>query len=132
MSAQKFSFQDEKALSYVKAAAESLLEQGRSMIEGLPVIMYKAGQAVNASIKDVFSECDFHFALFVEKDDDRPGRKFLGVSVLCSLQCLDVSTYYLNSDNAGLINFLTTELTADELTKTLYNFMKSVYDHVTK
>ncbi len=130
MSTQKISFQDERALSYVRTAAESLLEKGRIMIEGLPETMQKSGQAVNASIKDVFSECDFHFALYVEKDLSRPGRLFLGVSALCSLMCVSASSYYYNSDNSGILKYLTTGMTIDELTNTLYDLMKTVYRHV--
>lgn len=118
MSTQKISFQDERALSYVRTAAESLLEKGRDMIEGLPDIMYKGGQAVNASIKGVFSECDFHFALYVERDLSRPGRLFLGVSALSSLVCMSASSYYYNSDKTGILKYLTTGMTIDELTNT--------------
>ena len=132
MSTQKISFQDERALSYVRAAAESLLEQGRNMVDGLPDIMQKSGQAVNASIEGVFSECDFFFALYVEKDLNRPERMFLGLSSLCSLACLSASSYYFNGDKAGVVNYLGRKKFIDELTETLYDLMKSVYKHVTE
>lgn len=127
----KFSFKDERALEYVKIAAESLFEQGKSMITNLPDIMVKSGQAVNASIKGVFTECDFIFALFVEKDHRRPGRKLLGVSALSTLASMDVTQYLYNDFNAGLLGYLEKESTNDELVLELWCLMESVYNAAT-
>lgn len=124
----KFSFKDDRALEYVKIAAESMIEQGKSMITNLPDIMVKSGQAVNASIKGVFTECDFIFALFVEKDLRRPGRKFLGVSALSTLASMDVTQYLYNDFNAGLLEYLDKESTTDELVLELWCLMDSVYN----
>lgn len=127
----KFSFKDERALDYVKIAAESLVEQGKSMITNLPDIMVKSGQAVNAFIKGVFAECDFVFALFIEKDYRRPGRKFLGVSALSTLASMDVTQYLYNDYNAGLLEYLEKESTIEEIVLELCCLMESVYDAAT-
>jgi len=127
----KFSFKEEHALDYVKKVAESLIEQGKTMITNLPDIMVKSGQAVNASIKGVFTECDFIFALFVEEDKARPGKKFLGISVLTTLVCMDVSHYLYCDYNAGLIDYLEKELTTDKLVLELWFMMDSIYNAAT-
>ena len=124
----KISFKSEAALPYIEKAAESLREKGLALIHELPEEMIKSGAAVNESIKDVFEECDFTFAFFIEKDD-RPGRKFLGLSALTSLVCMDSSMYYMNSTNEGLISFVEKELPVSQLASDMKEMMESIYNH---
>lgn len=117
-------------MGYIHNAAQSLLSQGMKMIQSLPEgEMYISGKAVNADIKGVFSECDFMFALFVERDDDRPGRKFVGFSVLTSLVCASSDSYWMNGTKAELFEFLDKEKPVDQFANELFNNMDHLYDY---
>ncbi len=129
MTQNKISFYEADAKPYVLEASNSLWQQGKTMIQELPEIIYIAGKAVNSKIKGVFKECDFTFAFFIERDEDRPGRIFVGLSALSSLACMSSSTYLMNSTNSGVLTYLDSELTSDKIAEELLGLMDSVYKH---
>ncbi|MBQ9185856.1 MAG: hypothetical protein IJ151_08315 [Bacteroidales bacterium] len=131
MKQDKISFYSAEAEPYILEAANSLWEQGKSMIQELPEIIYIAGKAVNSRIKGVFKECDFTYALFIVRDEGRPGRIFLGLSALSSLACMDSSIYMMNSTNKGILEYLDSELTPYGVAIELLGLMDSVYKHAT-
>ena len=45
-------------------------------------------------------------ALFVERDEEREGRAFLGVSVLHPTMSLDITNYLMNGNRKEIIEFL--------------------------
>jgi len=124
------SIQDTEALPYIEEAAASLREQMLALLHELPEEMKQSGKAVNAEIKGVFEECDFMYAMFVENDTERPGRKFLGISVLSSLMCLTAYTYLHNSNNAELIEFVENEYTTEQCTTDIIDLMHCLYKEV--
>lgn len=129
---EKISFEKAAALPYVEEVAESLRKQAIEMLQELPEEMRVAGKAVNASIKNVFKECDFLFALFVEKDECRPARKFLGISAMSTLAVFDCSNYLLNGDNKKLTEYINNELTTERCTDLLWPLMETVYRKATE
>lgn len=128
---EKISFKEAAALPYIKEVAISLRKQAIEMIQELPEEMVVSGKAVNASIKNKFQECNFLFALFVEKDEDRPTRKTLGISTMSSLAMIDCTNYIINRDNARLIDYIKNELTDEKCAEMLWNLMKYVYKKAT-
>ena len=115
-------------MPFVRAAAKSLLEQAIPMIESLPEVMIKSGQAVNTSIEGVFRECNVYFALFVEKDYERPTYKFLGFSSLTSLQSISASNYLMAGDTKRLIDYLSDEQNYLMISDWLFKLMNSAYN----
>ena len=122
----KISLQDTAALPYIEEAAVSLREQIFALLRELPEDMKVPGKAVNAEIKDVFVEGNFAFAMYVEKDKERPNRKFLGISVLSSFLPFTYGTYLANNTNAGLIEFIERNYSAERCATDLLSFMLSL------
>lgn len=74
----QISFQDTEALPYIEEVATKLRENTIAMLRELPDEMKIGGKAVNGSIKGVFRECNFIFAMFVERDPMRYKRTTAG------------------------------------------------------
>lgn len=119
----KISIQATEALPYIEEAAVSLREQMLVLLRALPEDMKVSGEAVNAAIKDVFEEGDFTFAMFVEKDDKRPARKFLGISALASFLPFETVSYLANYTNAGLIEYIEQNYSVEQCTADMLSFM---------
>ena len=120
------SLQDTAALPYIEEAASSLREQMLALLRELPEDMKASGKAVNAEIKDVFEEGNFAFAMYEEKDRERPNRKFLGISSLSSFLPFTYGTYLANNTNAGLIEFIEKNYSAEQCATDLLSFMLSL------
>lgn len=129
---EKVSFKEAAALPYIKEVAVSLRKHAIEMIQELPEEMTVSGKAVNASINNIFKECDFHFALFIEKDYDSPTRKLIGLSVLSKLAMLECSNYLKGGDNKSLVEYIKNEFTIEQCTDLLWSQMKTVYQKATE
>ena len=119
----KISIHDTAALQYIEEAAVSLREQMLALLRALPEETEFSGKAVNSAIKDVFEEGDFTFAMYVEKDDKRPARKFLGISALASFLPFDTIAYLANNTNVGLIEYIEKNYSVEQCTADLLSFM---------
>ena len=59
---------------------------------------------INPKVKtNIFAK---NIALFIERDEEREGRAFLGVSVLHPAMSLDASNYFMNGDRKEIVEFL--------------------------
>lgn len=116
---EKISYLSEEATPYIRKAAISLREQAIAMICDLPDEMKISGKAVNENIKGVFQEGDFTFALYVEKDNERPTRKFFGISGIVSFVPWSVGTYLYNNTKEGLLEYLNNDYTLEKCSKDL-------------
>lgn len=65
-------------------------------------------------------------ALFIERDAERDGRAFLGVSVLHPTVSLTSSTYLMNGDRKKILEFLNDKDFAKELEKTVLELSESL------
>lgn len=92
----KISLRSSEAQPYIDKAAAELCENALTMIRELPEKMQISGKAANAYIKNKFEECDFIFAMFVEKNKHRPGWLELGVSVMTSLMPLEITNFLIS------------------------------------
>lgn len=119
----KISIQDREALPYIEEAATSLREQMLALLRSLPEVMEFSGKAVNVAIKDVFEEGNFTFAMYVEKDEKRPTRKFLGISALASFLPFEAIAYLANNTNMGLIEYIEKNYSVEQCAVDLLSFM---------
>ena len=123
---EKISVLSEEATPYIREAAISLREQAIGMIRDLPEEMKISGKAVNENIKGVFQEGDFMFALYVEKDNERPTRKFFGISGIASFVPWSVGTYLYNNTKEGLLEYLNNDYSIEQCSKDLLWCMQSL------
>lgn len=123
---EKISYQSEEAQPYIRQAAVSIREQAISMIRELPDEMKISGKAVNETIKGVFQEGDFTFALYVEKDNERPARKFFGISGIASFVPWSAGTYLYNNTKEGLLHFIANEYSVEQCSEDLLWCMQSL------
>lgn len=122
----KISFQSNDATSYIREAVVSLREQAIAMIRELPEEMKISGKAVNEAIKGVFQEGDFTFAMYVEKDNERPMRMFLGISGIASFVPWSVGTYLYNNTKEGMLAYLSKEYSVEQCSKDVLWCMQSL------
>lgn len=127
---KKISFQSEEAQPYIRQAAVSIREQAIAMIRELPDEMKISGKAVNETIKGVFQEGDFTFALYVEKDNERPARKFFGISGIASFVPWSAGTYLYNNTKEGLLEYLNNGYTIERCSKDLLWCMQSLVSDI--
>ena len=124
----KISFQDVEAIPYAEHVATSLLHQAKEMLGGLPAEMKESGKAVNERLENIFSEGNFAFALYVEKDDSRPSLLFLGISAIASFVPWSVQSFLACKTKEGLLEFLEKEYTVEKCTNDLLWCMQSLYE----
>ncbi len=67
-----------------------------------------------------------NIALFVERDEMRDGRAFLGVSVLHPTMNKQMSTYIMNGDRKGIMEYLSNKDFVKELEGTVLNLSESL------
>lgn len=116
---ERISVLSQEATPYISKAATSLREQMIVMASELPKEMKISGKAVNVEIKGVFQEGDFTFALFVEKDNERPARMSFGISGIASFVPWSVGTYLYNNTKEGLLEYLNNDYTLEQCSKDL-------------
>ena len=92
----KISLRSQEAQPYIDKAATELREKTIAMLRESPEGMNISFKAANAYIKNKFEECDFIFAMFVEKNKHRPGWLELGVSVMTSLMPLEITNFLIS------------------------------------
>ncbi len=123
---ENISFLSEEAKPYICNAAISIREQAIAMIRELPEEMKISGKVVNESVNGVFQEGDFTFALYVEKDDERPTRMFFGISSLASFAPWSVGTYLYNNTKDRLLEFIANEYSVERCAEDLLWCMQSL------
>lgn len=123
---KKISFLSEEAAPYVRKAAASIREQAIAMIRELPQEMKISDKAVNETINGIFQEGDFTFAMFVEKDNERPARMFFGISGMASFAPWSVGTYLYNNTKEGLLAYLSKDYSVEQCSKDLIWCMQSL------
>ena len=123
---KKISFLSDEAAPCINEAAVSIREQAIAMIRELPEDMKISGIAVNETITGVFQEGDFTFALYVEKDNERPTRMFFGISGIASFVPWSVGTYLYNNTKEGLLEYLNNNYSIEQCSKDLLWCMQSL------
>ena len=126
----KISLRSQEAQPYIDKAAAELRENALTMIRELPEKMQISGKAVNAYIKNTFGECDFIFAMFVEKNKHRPGWLELGVSVMTSLMPLEITNFLISRPKKELLEYIEQEYTTDNCAHDLKVMMESLYNEI--
>lgn len=96
------------------------------MIRELPEEMKISGRAVNAELKNVFQEGDFTFAMYVEKDNERPTRMFFGISGMASFVPWSIGTYLYNNTKESLLEYLNKDYSVEQCAKDLLWCMQSL------
>ena len=126
----KISLRSQEAQPYIDKAASELRENALTMIRELPEKMQISGKAANAYIKNTFEECDFIFAMFVEKNKHRPGWLELGVSVMTSLMPLEMTNFLISRPKKELLEYIEQEYTTDKCAHDLKVMMESLYNEI--
>lgn len=126
----KISLRTLEAQAYIDRAAAELRENALTMIRELPEKMQISGKATNAYIKNNFEECDFIFAMFVEKNKHRPGWLELGVSVMTSLMPLEITNFLISRPKKELLEYIEQEYTTDKCAHDLKVMMEYLYDEI--
>lgn len=128
--ANKISFQSQEAQLYIDKAATELREKTIVMLgessEGRKISF----KAVNAYIKNTFEECDFLFAMFVEKNKHKPGWLILGVSAMTSLIPLEITNFLISRPIKELLEYIEQEYTTDQCAHDLKIMMESLYNEI--
>ena len=126
----KISLRSSEAQPYIDKAAAELRENALTMIRELPEKMQISGKAANAYIKNTFEECDFIFAMFVEKNKHRPGWLILGVSAMTSLMPLEITNFLISRPKKEMIEYIEQEYTTDKCAHDLKVMMESLYNEI--
>lgn len=126
----KISLRSQEAQPYIDKAASELRENALTMIRELPEKMQISGKAANAYIKNTFEECDFIFAMFVEKNKHRPGWLILGVSAMTSLMPLEITNFLISRPKKEMIEYIEQEYTTDKCAHDLKVMMESLYNEI--
>ena len=126
----KISLRSQEAQPYIDKAAAELCENALTMIRELPVKMQISGKATNAYIKNTFEECDFIFAMFVEKNKYKQGWLELGVSVLTSLMPLEITNFLISRPKKEMIEYIEQEYTTDKCAHDLKVMMESLNNEI--
>ncbi|MBR1716286.1 MAG: hypothetical protein IJ718_01545 [Paludibacteraceae bacterium] len=126
----KISFQSSEAQPYIDKAATELREKTIAMLcessEGTEISF----KAVNAYIKNTFEECDFLFAMFVEKNKHKHGWLMLGVSVMTSLMPLEITNYIICRPKKEQVEYIEQEYSTGQCARDLKEMMKSLYNEI--
>ena len=70
-----------------------------------------------------------NIALFVERDEQRDGRAFLGISVLHPEKSVSISTYLTNGSREKILEYINDASFAKELEKTVRDLSESLKEH---
>lgn len=104
-----------------------------SLSEELEKIVETVKSRVEREIPDKgyfrnFAENFDNIALFVERDEDREGRAFLGVSVLHPQLKLDAATYLMNGDRETILKYLQDPELSSKLEEKITKLSESLRD----
>lgn len=67
-----------------------------------------------------------NIALFIERDESRDGRAYLGVSVLHPQLSMDVATYIMNGDRNRILEYINQEGFSNELKNVVLELAESL------
>ena len=126
----KISLRSQEAQPYIDKAATELREKTIAMLRESPEGMNISFKATNAYIKNKFEECDFIFAMFVEKNKHRPGWLILGVSAMTSLMPLEITNFLISRPKKELLEYIEQEYTTDKCAHDLKVMMESLYNEI--
>ena len=70
-----------------------------------------------------------NIALFVERDEQRDGRAFLGVSVLHPELSMSMSSYFMNGTREKILEYINDKSFAEKLEKAVLELSESLKDH---
>ena len=126
----KISLRSQEAQPYIDKAATELREKTIAMLRESPEGMNISFKATNAYIKNKFEECDFIFAMFVEKNKHRPGWLILGVSAMTSLIPLEITNFLISRPKKELLEYIEQEYTTDQCAHDLKIMMESLYNEI--
>lgn len=65
-------------------------------------------------------------SLFVQRDNKRDGRAYLGISVLHPQLCLDATSYLMNGTRENILEYISNPEFNDELTKMVLDLSESL------
>ena len=65
-------------------------------------------------------------SLFIERDETRDGRAYLGVSALHPEMCLDASTYIMNGDRDKILEYISSKDFKEELKTVVLELSESL------
>lgn len=119
-----------QAQSFIDLAAAELRDSAMAMVRDLPDVMQVSCKAANAYIKHTFVECDFLFAMFVQKNKHKPRWLELGISVMTSLMPLEVTNFIICRPKNELIEYIEHEYTNKQCAHDLKQMMESLYDEI--
>ena len=126
----KISLRSSEAQPYIDKAATELREKTIAMLRESPEGMNISFKAANAYIKNKFEECDFIFAMFVEKNKYKQGWLKLGVSVMTSLMPLEITNFLISRPKKELLEYIEQEYTTDKCAHDLKVMMESLYNEI--
>lgn len=107
---------------------DTLIEKTRKLVSGLPDKGYFQNFGVNLPKGTKTNFFGRDISLFIERDEKRDGRAFLGISVLHPKKDIDASVYILNGDKEELLEYMNKENFNEELQKAIEKLSASLKD----
>lgn len=112
----------------LKKELDTIIEKTRKLVIGLPDKGYFNNFGVNLPKGTKTNFFGRDISLFIERDEKRDGKAFLGISVLHPKKDIDASVYILNGDKKEILEYMNKDNFNEELQKAIERLSNSLKD----